>query len=119
MGEASHKQQAFPLLKVKIQIVQEVLVHISCNGLGFHRIVNLVDGLYLHLRRVVGNRRLVHQSKFNGFPVVGIPLFRRIPGQLIFSELPQEMQIMAIEDDLHIGMFCDVIYVLCGNVRPV
>ena len=78
-----------------------------------------MDRLNLHLRRIVRHRRLVHQGKFNGFPVVGIPLFRRISSQLIFPELPQEMQIVAVEDDLHIGMLCNVIYVLCGNVGPV
>ena len=78
-----------------------------------------MDCLYLHLRRVIGNRSLAHQCKLNGFPVIRLPLLCRIPCQLKLPELSQEVEIMAVEDNLHICVFCNIIHILGGNVGPV
>ena len=78
-----------------------------------------MDRASLHIGRIIRYRRLPHNAEFDGFPV-----FRRIPllfvpGQLVFTALSQEMEIMAIVNHLDISVFLYKVHVFFRNVRPV
>ena len=85
MGKAAYKQEPFSLGKIHIDIFKEFLIHIRRDGLHIKLRPDRMDRVFLYIRRIVGDCRLLHQGKFNRLPVIGISLFLDIPGQLIFT----------------------------------
>ena len=46
-----------------------------------------MDCFFLHVRRIVGYRRLLHQGELDGFPVIGLPFLLDIAGELVLPVL--------------------------------
>ena len=87
MREAADKQQSFPLCEVLVDILQEFLIDIGCDRLDLVLRMDRVDRLLLHVGRIVGDRRLLHQGEFDGFPVIGLPFLLDIAGKLVLPVL--------------------------------
>ena len=105
MGESSYKQDSFPLCEVLGNVLPEFLIHIGHNVFHIDLAVQGLDGLPLHVGGIVGHRCLVHQCQLYGAPVRDRFPLLRIPGQLKLPALPQEVQVMAIVNNLDIGIF--------------
>ena len=119
MGKAAYKQEALPLCKIHVDVFQERFIYIRCNGLHRQLRLHRMDGLLLHIGRIVGRCRLLHQRKLDGFPVIGIPFFLDVSGQLILPVFPEEMEIVAIINDLDVRVLLQEIHVLHCNMGPV
>ena len=70
MGEASHKEKSFPLCKILLQVLKEVFIYIGGDGLYRNGLIDPVDGIHLHLGRIIRHGCLVHHGQLDGAPVV-------------------------------------------------
>ena len=119
MGETAYKQQSFPLPKVILYAVQEGVIDIRRNSLCGNASVDGVNGVDLHIRRIIRNSRLVHHGQLHGFPVIRLPLDVDIAGQLIFPSQTKEVQVMSVINHLHIGVIFYKIHILGGNMGTI
>ena len=88
MGEASYKQEAFPLLKVLRNLLPKFFIHICHNVLDWNVLILCLDGISLDTGRIVGHSCLVHQGHLYGLPVFrGLPPFQ-ISCKGIFPAFP-------------------------------
>ena len=119
MSKAADKQQPFPFCKIHIDLLQETLIHIGRNGLQLQFRPLGMDGIHLHLGRIIGYSCLLHQCQLDGFPVIGLPLFLNVSGQLIFPVFPQKMEIMAVINDFDVCVLLQKVHIFRCNMGPV
>ena len=119
MRETSHEEQALALLIIHRCVPGEFVPEVG--GDGFHRDISVqaMNGGALHFRRIVGHVRFVHQGELDGLPVLGGFFVLPVPGQLILSPLPQEMEIVSVVDHLQVGPGLDEINIFRRDVRTV
>ena len=84
VGKAAHKHDILPLGVIRVNVLQEGVIHIQGNRLGPDAGVNRANHLYLHRGGIVGHIRLVHHGKFHRLPVIRLPLGFNLSVQLIF-----------------------------------
>ena len=119
MAEASHKQQAFLLLKFLVQILLEALIDVKRNILDVNLRVDVVDQIPLHVGGIISHIHLFHQRQLHGTPVVRRFFNLLVPGDLVLPRLPEEMEVVAEIQHFNIRVFFNKVNILHRNVGAV